>query len=282
VDGETSPSDARRPGAAEGAWRAGRRRPEAGAAGPGALQGAPPAAGPRAILAVRHGESVANAAFAVAEAAGAEDVGIDCRDADLALTPLGRAQSAALGRRLAAHGADASVTAADGPPQSVWCSPYRRARETAAEILGAFDRAGLPRPPLRVDERLRDRELGVLEMLTATAVRRRHPEEHARRKRLGELYYRPAGGESWADVALRLRSLLRDLVAEEPGRRVLLVGHDAVVILLRYVLEGLDESALPPDGSPDRPANASLTRWTRGPDGTLRLEAYNLTDHLEL
>ena len=42
---------------------------------------------------------------------------------------------------------------------------------------------------------------------------RRHAEEHypdeaKRRDLLGKFYYRPPGGESWADVALRIRSVL--------------------------------------------------------------------------
>lgn len=69
-------------------------------------------------------------------------------------------------------------------------------------------------------------------------MQRRFPEEDARRHLLGKMYYRPPGGESWADVAQRLRSVLGDLVRAEDGRRVLVVTHDATVMLLRYVLEG--------------------------------------------
>jgi len=43
------------------------------------------------------------------------------------------------------------------------------------------------------------------------AERLRERQEAARRARLGKLYYRPPGGESWADVALRLRSFLSEL-----------------------------------------------------------------------
>ncbi len=61
------------------------------------------------------------------------------------------------------------------------------------------------------DERLRDRELGILDRLTRLGVKTRYPDEAERRLWLGKLYYRPPGGESWADVALRLRSILDEL-----------------------------------------------------------------------
>ncbi|MFF4649746.1 histidine phosphatase family protein [Streptomyces sp. NPDC001380] len=264
--------------------------------------GGPPVRGaglPPAIVAVRHGESTANALFAVAEAAGALEVPIDCRDADIPLTALGRRQADALGRRLAAL---------PGPlrPQAVWCSPYVRARQTAEHALAGFG-AGLP---VRYDERLRDRELGVLEMLTAAAIEVRHPEEAVRRRRLGPLYYRPPGGESWADVALRVRSLLADLAGHDgpagradradgadradhagpdgvgtgdgragDGRPVLLVCHDNVVLMLRHVLEGLDEAALLAVHAAGPVGNASVSAWRREA-GRMQPVCFNETGHL--
>jgi hypothetical protein len=56
---------------------------------------------------------------------------------------------------------------------------------------------------------------------------------------------------------------------------VLLVGHEAVVFLVRYLVEGLTEEqliALAHDGSI---ANASLSSWKRGADGNLVPETFN-------
>ncbi|WP_412543227.1 histidine phosphatase family protein [Longispora sp. K20-0274] len=224
--------------------------------------------GPIEIVAVRHGQSAANAAFEEADATGTEVEGLPDRDADVALSPAGRAQSAALGRWLAALRADRA-------PDVVYCSPYLRARQTWALAAGGRDER-----PVRVDERLRDREMGQLELLNAVTIARRFPEEARRRERLGDFYHRPLGGESLADVALRLRSFLADLDRAEPGRRVLLVTHDAVVLMLRYLTEGLDEAELRELMRAGTVRNAAVNRW-EATTGRLRLVEFGRSDHLD-
>ncbi len=81
--------------------------------------------GPVELLLVRHGESVGDVARERAEAAHADVIELDQRDADVPLSPLGRDQAAALGRWL-------SELSSERRPQSLWCSPYARARETAS------------------------------------------------------------------------------------------------------------------------------------------------------
>jgi broad specificity phosphatase PhoE len=209
---------------------------------------------------VRHGESTANAAADRAEASGLEVIAIDERDADVPLSPTGQAQARALGRRLP-----------QVRPDLVLSSPYRRAVQTA-ELLVNGTR------PIRLDERLRDRELGVLDLLTRHGVAVRYPGEAARRARLGAFYYRPPGGEAWTDVTLRLRGVLRDLREGYPDGRVLLVAHEAVVLLLRYIIEELTEDDILPLAAA-RLHNASLTSWARDGD-RLRLETFNDITHL--
>lgn len=216
---------------------------------------------PSLLIATRHGESIANAAFRYAEANGELTVPITTRDADIPLSPHGRTQAQALGRWLA------DLPAADRP-HAVWCSPYVRTAETARIAV-----AGMP---IRYDERLRDRELGVLEMLTKAAIEKQHPTEAARRRKMGELYYRPPGGESWLDVALRVRSLLRDLSEEESGRPVLVVAHDCTVLMLRYVLDQLSEDQLLELSAVE---NCSTSLW-RNVNGCLSRERWNEIAHL--
>ncbi len=131
-----------------------------------------------------------------------------------------------------------------------------------------------------MDERLRDRELGVLDRLTFAGVKARHPDEAERRQWLGKFYHRPAGGESWADVALRLRTWLADLDRTTPHERILVVSHDVVIALIRYVCEGLDETQVL-DLARDTPLrNASLSRLVRDPDGGWSAAAYDEVSHL--
>jgi broad specificity phosphatase PhoE len=68
--------------------------------------------------------------------------------------------------------------------------PYLRAVQTA-EI--AVQGGGVPLP-MRIDERLRDRELGILDLLTSRGVQNLFPAEAQRRAWLGQFYYRPPGG----------------------------------------------------------------------------------------
>ncbi|SCG44993.1 histidine phosphatase family protein [Micromonospora halophytica] len=184
-----------------------------------------------ALWIVRHGESTANVAASAAEQSGAELIDLTHRDADVPLSATGEEQSRATARWLAG-------LPEQRRPDVAVVSPYLRAVRTSEPAL-----AGTGVPASR-DERLRDRELGILDGLTGHGVARRFPDEAARRQRLGKFYYRPPGGESWTDVALRLRALLGDLRRDHEGRRVLLFGHDALVFLLRYLVEGLTEAEL--------------------------------------
>jgi broad specificity phosphatase PhoE len=133
----------------------------------------------------------------------------------------------------------------------VYSSPYRRAVQTAQLALGAD-------VILRIDERLRDRELGILDRLTAVGVERRLPLEGERRRWTGKFYYRPPGGEAWTDVALRLRSFLRD-VPGDPDGTVVVFAHDAVVSLFLYVMLRMTEAQLAEHLLTHPIANASIT-----------------------
>jgi probable phosphoglycerate mutase len=216
---------------------------------------------PAELVLVRHGESTGNLADARAHAEHAEVVDLEARDADIPLSPLGQRQAAAVGRWLAGDGG------APQPPQVVLCSPYLRARSTAESVVAALADAGTRLPPLRTDERLRERDLGWWDGLTGAGVRARYPEESQRRDRLGKFYYRPPGGESWCDVALRMRSMLSSLREEHAGQRVLLVTHQAVIMNMRLVLEGLEEAdVLHLDGI-EPLANCSVTAYAGSDDG---------------
>ncbi len=221
------------------------------------------------LVLVRHGESMGNVAAAAANVAGAEVIQVGHRDPDVPLSPVGVEQATALGRGFADLLADDLAT-------QVWASPYERALQTARTGLAA---AGLD-VPILVDERLRDRELGVLDLLTRLGVANRFPLEAQRRQWWGKFYHRPPGGESWVDVALRLRSFLRDLGDFPDADRALLVVHDAVVMLFRYLCEGMDEHQVLELGATDPVRNVSLTVLRREPGGPWHLVRYNDVSHL--
>ena len=111
----------------------------------------------------------------------------------------------------------------------------------------------------------------MLDLLTQRGVTARFPEEAQRRQRLGKFYYRPPAGESWVDVALRLRSLRDSLGLEHAGRRVLLVTHEVPIIIARFLLEELDEQEALRLGREQPLANCSLTIYDSGARGTLEL-----------
>jgi len=215
---------------------------------------------------VRHGESEGNVAASRAEREGAAVIALDTRDADVALSPVGEDQARALRPWMTSTGTSI---------EEFWVSPYHRARQTLALALDGAGTAS----PLRVDERLRDRELGILDLLTTRGVHELHPEEEARRRHLGKFFHRPPGGESWADVALRLRSFLADNL-DRPADTALLVAHDAVIMLVLYILLPMDEPELLAFTAANTVRNASVTELVRT-DGGWKLLTFSDVTHLE-
>jgi len=107
-----------------------------------------------------------------------------------------------------------------------------------------MSRAMPPMRPTILDERLREREFGVFDGLTTLGIREKFPEEASHRTKMGKFYHRPPGGESWADVILRLRSMLNTINLQYADKRVLVVAHQVVVLCMRYILEELTEAQI--------------------------------------
>ena len=117
----------------------------------------------------------------------------------------------------------------DGVPwRGVFCSDLARAAETAGIIVGSS-------ASLHTLEGLREISLGSWEGATMAEIRARFPDQWAAR---GEALntFRPPGGESFADLALRVMPVFQD-ISETRQTPLLVVGHAGVnrVILCRLL-----------------------------------------------
>jgi broad specificity phosphatase PhoE len=107
------------------------------------------------------------------------------------------------------------------PFDIVFTSDTQRAYNTACLIF-----AGRSLPILR-DARLRECDYGDFEG---------RPREEMERARPAAIYTPFPHGESYAQVAVRMRSFLMQLAAERDGQQVMLVGHAATLWMLEYWL----------------------------------------------
>lgn len=220
---------------------------------------------PAELAIIRHAQSLGNVAHDLALKERSQTIAVDDDDPGVPLTAAGIDQAEALGQWFKRR-----------PPDVIWSSPYARACQTA-EVARA--RAGLS-APIVLDERLRERELGSFNRLTGLGIRSRFPQEVELRDRVGKFAYRPPHGESWADVAERVRSFLRTF-AQTTSQRTAIVTHQVVVLLLRYLIEELPIDRLMEIDRTTDLANCSLTIY-RTKDGRPQLVSFNEVAHLRL
>lgn len=137
------------------------------------------------------------------------------------LTDRGRSQAAAAGswlRREAGH-FDAFYT-----------SEYLRAMETAALLR-------MPGATWYTETNCRERDWGSWDL---AALASQDASEVERRKRHG-LYFAPSGGESLADVLMRVDLILTYLHGRYHGRKVLMVCHGELMWAFRLRFEKLNQ-----------------------------------------
>jgi probable phosphoglycerate mutase len=152
------------------------------------------------LLIVRHGESVANAE------------GRMQGQRDYPLSELGKKQADRLARWLCASGLTF---------RAAYCSPLARARETALILTQAL---GLPEAELSPE--LSELHAGSLQGLTRDEIAAAHPTFLERAiTELGD--FSSYGGESYADVQVRLRGLVERWQAlhRKNADRLLAVAH---------------------------------------------------------
>lgn len=187
---------------------------------------------PKSLWLVRHGESTANLARRKAETENLLTIDFPEREMDVPLSENGARQSVRLGNWFAENPVKPSV---------IYCSPYLRTKDTARLIA---ETAKFENIRSFYDERLREREFGIFDRLTWRDSSEKFPEEMAKRAALGKFYYRPPNGESWCDLAFRTRCVWRDIRDDFAGENVMIVTHEAVIRIFRYVLENLTEQEI--------------------------------------
>ena len=218
---------------------------------------------PTSLVIVRHGESTANVARRKAEDEKLPTIDFPEREADVPLSEFGAKQSVALGNWFKFQ---------KEKPTIIVSSPYLRATETARIIA---EKARFENRKIILDERIRERELGVFDRLTKLGAMEKYAEECAKREELGKFYHRPLGGESWADVALRVRSFWRDLRENFADEKVLIVTHEVVIRIFRYVLENFTEAEILAIDRTCDVENCAVTSYHFDADGnklTLKLD----------
>lgn len=206
---------------------------------------------PNRIIFVRHGNSEGNYARAKAKKGDTSLFTSDFRerpDHNLRLTEDGREQAAATGRWIGEQ---------FGRFDRYYVSPYARTKETAALL-------GLTNPMWRLDDRLRERDRGDMDTITLTEFQELFPTS-AHIQNINALYWRPPGGESIADVKLRVRDVLDTLHRECAGQEVIIVTHGEFMWAARAVLEYMtnEEWLAADDDKSQRILNTHVLEYTR-------------------
>jgi broad specificity phosphatase PhoE len=141
-----------------------------------------------------------------------------------------------------------------------YVSDYDRAKQTAALL-------GLLKAQWMVTFYLREREWGDLDVLPFKK-RKEKFQENLRRREIDPFYWTPTGGESMANLCLRLETKILDTLHRECDQKnVVLVVHGEVMWAFRYILERLthpDIMRLEHSDSPyDKIHNGQILHYTR-------------------
>jgi probable phosphoglycerate mutase len=184
----------------------------------------------------------------------------------LGLSRIGRAQAAALARR---------VAAGRSRPAAIYASPTRRANETAATLAGALDL------DVVLDSRLREIHLGLIGPGDDTPTSERSRLIRARLAELAAIALRDGSwrsipeAEPAACVRARMSAAVEAAVERHRGGHVALVSHAGAINAYLAGIVGTPRDFFFLTG------NTSLSS-VRFVDGTVSLVRLNDTAHLEV
>lgn len=217
------------------------------------------------IILVRHGESEGNVVHKASRRGDNRLFTPEFRDRHsrtFRLTDKGIAQAKAAGEWLRAN--------VPMPLDRFYVSDYMRAKETAALL-------GLPNAQWRVEYQLRERDMALMDNCPEDEKRRLFALEQKQYEVDPFLSYPAGGGESIAQMCLRMKADFIEHIARECfDKRIIAVCHGHVMRPVQLELEHLghddfirlDES----DDPADKIHNCQIFWYTRRDPDTLKLE----------
>jgi 2,3-bisphosphoglycerate-dependent phosphoglycerate mutase len=194
--------------------------------------------------------------YLVRHAQSQGNTGEDLASGDADLTDVGREQARRLGERLKTQ-----------KISRVYASPLRRTQQTAAAIADATGLEVIPKADLR------EVELGQADH----DIRKLPDKERAKVARLimSQGTWDAFPGSEGSDVARnRVRGVIREIVNDHPGERLVVVAHAAFIQTFVSVVLGLQRDFI------FYPFNASITS-IRAKDGRFVLWRMNDIAHLD-
>jgi broad specificity phosphatase PhoE len=226
---------------------------------------------PKQLVLVRHGQSKLNVVrarspifFATPEER-APFIGIP--DHAVGLSPVGQNE---------ARGTGTGLRQAGFHFDRYYDSGYTRTVETLDLILGGLVTPGEKMGPRTHSILIRERETGYTYCMTIPEVETAFPWFQEYWKTLGPVFARPIGGESIADVILRVQVFLDQLFEETTGECVLIALHGRVLAAMRYLIEGWSYEQLEQFIKGSGCMNCGVTTYERNDKtNTLELREYN-------
>jgi broad specificity phosphatase PhoE len=198
----------------------------------------------------------ATSAREAAEAGGHERLDLEHRDVDVPLSELGERQARPLGRWIADQPADQR-------PTVLWSSPYVGPADGRAG-----PRAGRPRPASGWSTSgCASGSSASWTGLTRRGITAQFPEESERRRAIGKFYHRPPAASPGPTSC---SGCARCSTTSAPTPRAsgsCSVVHQVVVLLTRYVLEGMDEQQVLALDAEAEVLNCAVTSYSLRPDG---------------
>ncbi len=192
------------------------------------------------IIFIRHGESIGNTLTKD------ERANLDISTHEYPLTPKGIKQSILIGEWLKENGW--------GNPDYVFCSYYKRAKQTAEYAL--------PNHCAIEDSRLAESNRGIYHFLETSEINLVLPFERERLKQEDFYHYRPLGGENWPDIELRTRSFMDDILNKLKGKKILVFGHGHQLSIFLMIACGYSKTwALATYKQGGKCPNCSITKF---------------------